>query len=41
MKFKKILTTGIDGFEHRLSEAEAWFAQQGNLRGYKANIYNI
>jgi len=41
MKFKKILIAGTDGFKHGLTEVAAWFAQENNLRDYKADIYNI
>ncbi|MBU3601770.1 NAD-dependent 4,6-dehydratase LegB [Polynucleobacter sp. AM-25C3] len=32
---------GREGFKRGLSETAQWFSQLGNLRGYKANIYNI
>ncbi len=32
---------GIEGFKRGLAETVAWYAQSENLRGYKANIYNI
>jgi NAD dependent epimerase/dehydratase len=32
---------GLDGFKLGLSETVEWFAQAHNLRGYKADIYNL
>ena len=32
---------GRDGFKRGLTETAEWFMQQDNLRGYKADIYNI
>jgi len=32
---------GREGFKRGLTETAEWFAQQDNLRGYKADIYNI
>jgi NAD dependent epimerase/dehydratase len=32
---------GRDGLKRGLVETIAWFAQAGNLRGYKSDIYNI
>jgi dTDP-glucose 4,6-dehydratase len=32
---------GRDGFKRGLTETAAWFIQHDNLRGYKADIYNI
>jgi nucleoside-diphosphate-sugar epimerase len=32
---------GREGFKRGLSETAEWFSQQDNLRGYKADIYNI
>jgi NAD dependent epimerase/dehydratase len=32
---------GRDGFKRGLVETAKWFAQRDNLRGYKADIYNI
>jgi len=33
--------SGLDGFERGLAETVEWFSLSENLRGYKANIYNI
>ena len=32
---------GLDGFKRGLKETAGWFLQSDNLRGYKANIYNL
>lgn len=32
---------GLDGFKRGLKETVDWFRQGENLRGYKANIYNL
>ena len=32
---------GRDGFKRGLTETAEWFCQHENLRGYKADIYNI
>jgi len=32
---------GLDGFKRGLGETVEWFAQDRNLRGYKADIYNL
>lgn len=32
---------GRDGFKRGLAQTAEWFAQRDNLRGYKADIYNI
>lgn len=32
---------GLDGFKRGLSETVEWFLQSRNLRGYKADIYNL
>ena len=32
---------GRDGFKRGLTETAEWFGQHENLRGYKADIYNI
>jgi len=32
---------GLDGFKRGLAETVAWFKQPDNLRGYKADIYNL
>jgi dTDP-glucose 4,6-dehydratase len=32
---------GRDGFKRGLAETAEWFAQRDNLRGYKADIYNL
>jgi len=32
---------GRDGFKRGLAETAEWFEKSGNLRSYKANIYNI
>lgn len=32
---------GRDGFKRGLAETAEWFAQRANLRGYKADIYNL
>lgn len=32
---------GLDGFRRGLAETVAWFAEPGNLRAYKADIYNL
>lgn len=32
---------GLDGFKRGLSETVEWFTQARNLRGYKADIYNL
>jgi dTDP-glucose 4,6-dehydratase len=32
---------GREGFKRGLAETAAWFAQPGNLRGYKSDIYNL
>jgi dTDP-glucose 4,6-dehydratase len=32
---------GLDGFKRGLAETVTWFAQPDNLRGYKADIYNL
>jgi dTDP-glucose 4,6-dehydratase len=32
---------GRDGFKRGLVETAEWFARHDNLRGYKADIYNI
>ena len=32
---------GREGFKRGLTETAKWFAQHDNLRGYKADIYNI
>jgi dTDP-glucose 4,6-dehydratase len=32
---------GLDGFKRGLKETVDWFMQEQNLRGYKANIYNL
>lgn len=32
---------GHEGFKRGLAETAAWFTQPANLRGYKADIYNI
>jgi nucleoside-diphosphate-sugar epimerase len=32
---------GREGFKRGLAETAKWFAQPGNLRGYKADIYNL
>ncbi len=32
---------GLDGFRRGLTETVEWFAQAENLRGYKADIYNV
>lgn len=32
---------GLDGFKSGLAETVAWFEQPDNLRGYKADIYNL
>jgi len=32
---------GREGFKRGLAETAAWFAQRDNLRGYKADIYNL
>jgi len=32
---------GRDGFKRGLFETAKWFTHQDNLRGYKADIYNI
>lgn len=32
---------GRDGFKRGLTETAAWFAERDNLRGYKAEIYNL
>ena len=32
---------GCEGFKRGLIETAEWFAQNDNLRGYKADIYNI
>ena len=32
---------GRDGFKRGLIETADWFMQHDNLRGYKANIYNL
>lgn len=33
--------SGRDGFRRGIAETAAWFAQPQNLRGYKADIYNL
>lgn len=32
---------GLEGFKRGLTETAQWFSQASNLRGYKANVYNI
>lgn len=32
---------GLDGFKRGLEETVDWFLKVGNLRGYKANVYNL
>ena len=32
---------GREGFRRGLAETAEWFTQPGNLRGYKADIYNL
>jgi dTDP-glucose 4,6-dehydratase len=32
---------GREGFKRGLAETAAWFAHADNLRGYKADIYNV
>lgn len=32
---------GLEGFKRGLAETAEWFAQPDNLRGYKADIYNV
>lgn len=32
---------GLDGFKRGLAETVVWFRQPDNLRGYKADIYNL
>ena len=32
---------GREGFKRGLIETAEWFAEHDNLRGYKADIYNI
>ena len=32
---------GREGFKRGLTETAAWFAQPANLRGYKADIFNL
>jgi len=33
--------SGRDGLKRGLAETVAWFAQPGNLRGYKSELYNL
>ena len=33
--------SGRDGFKRGLAKTAEWFSQADNLRGYKADIYNI
>jgi dTDP-glucose 4,6-dehydratase len=32
---------GLEGFKRGLTETAQWFSQASNLRGYKADVYNI
>ena len=32
---------GLEGFKRGLAETAQWFSQASNLRGYKADVYNI
>jgi len=32
---------GLDGFKRGVAETTEWFTQPKNLRGYKADVYNL